>query len=202
MRHNILLITSDEHRFDAVGCNGNPIMKTPNLDNLANEGLNFQNHTCSAPVCTPARASILTGQYSSTHGAWHVGHTLDRNKPGLAHLLSKEGYRCGFFGKAHFEPELSQFAVNMDRSQPYYGFHDFAITEDNPAGDYVEWVQTHFPEYKDSVYQTVHEDMQRPPIPMRESGAFKAVFTSPLPEEAHQTAWIADRTMDFTAIMD
>jgi arylsulfatase A-like enzyme len=197
MSSNILLITSDEHRFDALGCNSSPYVNTPHLDKLAREGLNFQNHTCSAPVCTPARASILTGQYSRTHGAWHVGYMLNQNKPGLAHWLSKEGYRCGFFGKAHFEPELSQFAENMDHSKPYYGFQDFAITEDNPAGEYIEWVKSNFPEYRDSVYRTVHEEMQRPPIPLRESGTFKAVYTSPIPEEVHQTAWIADRTLDF-----
>jgi arylsulfatase len=93
MRPNVLLITADEHRFDVLGCNGNPVVKTPHLDRLAREGINFQNHTCSAPLCTPARASILTGQYPRTHGARQVGYTLDKNKSGLAHWLQMRAFR-------------------------------------------------------------------------------------------------------------
>lgn len=64
---NILFIGSDQHRYDCVGANGNSIIKTPSLDRLAAEGMNFTQAYTACPVCTPARASLLTGQWSFKH---------------------------------------------------------------------------------------------------------------------------------------
>ena len=83
--YNVLLITSDQQRYDAMGCNGNRHILTPNLDRLAREGVCFSNHTTSCAICTPARASMLLGQYPHTHGAWNVGTTMDPAGRGLSH---------------------------------------------------------------------------------------------------------------------
>ena len=198
---NILLITTDEQRFDTLGCNNNSYIKTPNLDRLATEGINFINHTCSSPICTPSRASILTGQYCRTHGAWDVGYTLDKEPIGLAGWLSEKGYECGIFGKAHFEPELSNFVENMDHNEPYYGFSKFQLTEDNLIGEYLKWIKDNHPNYYNNALKLGNESTSAPYVeygePMRDEGRIKAVFTSEIPENLHQTAWITDKSLDF-----
>ncbi len=199
-KYNLLMITTDEQRFDTLGCNNNPYIKTPNLDRLAKEGINFINHTCSSPICTPSRASILTGQYCRTHGAWDVGYTLKHPK-GLAGWLSKNGYECGIFGKAHFEPELSNFVENMNHDEKYYGFSEFKLTEDNLIGEYLNWMKDHHPDHYQNALKLGNESTSAPYVdygqPLRDEGHIKAVFTSELPENLHQTAWISDKTIDF-----
>ncbi|MFX1453706.1 MAG: sulfatase-like hydrolase/transferase, partial [Promethearchaeota archaeon] len=159
---NILLITTDEQRFDTVGYNNNPHIKTPNLDRLAKEGINFVNHTCSSPICTPSRASILTGQYCRTHGAWDVGYTLGKHPKGLARWLSKNGYNCGIFGKAHFEPELSNFVETMNHNRSYYGFSEFQLTEDNLVGEYLKWLKKHHPDHYQNALKLGNESTSAP----------------------------------------
>ena len=65
---NILLIHSDQHRYDCLGINGHPFIETPNLDRLAAEGINFTHAFTPIPLCTPARNCLLHGQWSTEHG--------------------------------------------------------------------------------------------------------------------------------------
>ena len=197
-RPNVLLITTDEQRFDAAGFNGNRHIKTPNLDALAEDSVVLSNHTCSSPICTPARASILTGLYPYSHGAWHVGYKLDESIGGLAHWLGDAGYHCGFSGKAHFEAEESGYVNTLQERKEYYGFTETHITEDVPDGEYVDWIREAYPGLGDTYLKACHEDVQKPPIPMAGTGRIDAVYTSPVPEAAHQTAWITDRAIDMT----
>lgn len=102
-RPNILLITSDQHRADHLSIAGLEAIQTPNLDRLGREGCHIgRAYTCS-PVCTPARVSLLTGQYPSRHGAYSIGVTTEpfptTTVPGL---LAQAGYRTALFGKSHF----------------------------------------------------------------------------------------------------
>ncbi len=194
---NILLITTDEQRFDTLGCHHNPIVKTPHLDQLAGEGIDFLNHRCSNPMCTPARCSILTGLYPRTHGTWENGYSLPDEHQTLSGLLSAEGYSCGLFGKAHFEPETSLYAEKLDHSKPYYGFEYFHITEDNLVGEYLDWIRSEHPEHYQAVLDNSVEGARINPLPDLGPGRLNAIYTSPVPEELHQTAWIADRTIDF-----
>ncbi|MBW2324041.1 MAG: sulfatase-like hydrolase/transferase [Deltaproteobacteria bacterium] len=64
---NIIYFYSDQHRHDAMGCAGNSVIKTPNLDRMANEGMRFSRAYSQCPVCQPARASVLTGLYNHQH---------------------------------------------------------------------------------------------------------------------------------------
>ena len=65
---NVLFIISDQHRSDHMSCSGNKILKTPNLDRLASEGVRFTNAFCTNPMCMPNRATLLTGYYPNVHG--------------------------------------------------------------------------------------------------------------------------------------
>lgn len=98
-RPNVVLIVADDMRWDAMGCAGNPLLKTPSLDRLAGEGTRFSNAFVTTPVCATSRASILTGQYARRHGV-HDFQTPVRD-PAATYpvLLHEAGYYTGFIGK-------------------------------------------------------------------------------------------------------
>ena len=104
---NIVLIFSDQHRGDALGCVGNSAVRTPHLDALAAEGVAFSNCSTSAPLCMPARASLITGQYVNEHGAWGNRHEADRFGQSHVRNIRDAGYCTAVFGKTHFRvPQL------------------------------------------------------------------------------------------------
>ena len=193
---NVLLITTDQQRFDALGCNGNRHIQTPNLDRLAGQSINLQQHFTSYPICTPARCSMLTGCYSRSHGAHSVGTVLPRETPCLTHALSAAGYRCGLMGKAHFEPEKTAYVKKLDRRVPYHGFADWHITEDNMLGEYLEWIEREHPRHLRGALENNHEELHTPQRWGQKDGRADACYVSTIPEHLHQTAWIADRTIE------
>jgi arylsulfatase A-like enzyme len=100
-RPNIIFILTDDHRWDMMGCAGNPIIFTPNLDRLAADGIRFQNAYVTTPISAASRASILTGMYERKHT---YTFTKPPVKPDLLqetypYLLRKSGYHTGFIGK-------------------------------------------------------------------------------------------------------
>jgi choline-sulfatase len=99
---NILLLMSDEHRPDALGCAGNPVIRTPHLDRLAAEGVHFTRAWCQGPLCQPSRASILTGQYVHQHGQTWNGMNMKPEWPTFLKRLQAAGYYTAKIGKAHF----------------------------------------------------------------------------------------------------
>ena len=136
-RPNVLLIHSDQHRFDCVGANqpfvpAGPgrLVRTPNLDALASAGTNFTHAFTPIPLCTPARASLATGAWPSRHGSWVIPNTLgyrpaDPVLPNLYRLTSDAGYRVAHVGKYHQEL----------RGTPL----DHGAAAFRPEEDYVEW---------------------------------------------------------------
>lgn len=100
---NVILIMTDDQGYGDIGAHGNPYLKTPNLDQLYKQSVRFTNfHT--DPSCSPTRAAILTGQYSSRSGVWHTigGRSLlQKDKLTMAEVFSNSGYRTGYFGKWH-----------------------------------------------------------------------------------------------------
>ena len=100
-RSNILCVYVDQMRADAMGCVGNPDVKTPYLDRLAEEGLHFTNAFVSTPLCSPFRGSLLTGKYSHSHGVYGNNLQIDTNQEFLPQAFKDAGYRTGFFGKWH-----------------------------------------------------------------------------------------------------
>ena len=100
---NILIIISDEHRKDAMGCAGDdPIVKTPHLDGLAARGTCFTNAYTPSPMCVPTRASIATGQYIHTIGNWDSASPYDGTARSWMHHLREHGIYTASIGKLHF----------------------------------------------------------------------------------------------------
>jgi len=125
---NIIFLLTDDHRWDALGANGDTIIQTPSLDKLANEGLNFKNAYVTTSICMVSRASILTGQYMSRHGINDFHQSISENALEKTYpaLLKKEGYRIGFVGKYGVgdpkdQPtELFDFWAGTPMHQPNY----------------------------------------------------------------------------------
>jgi len=113
-RPNIVFIMSDDQGYWALGCAGNSEIRTPNLDRLAASGIRFENFFCTSPVCSPSRASFLTGRIPSQHGVhdWiHGGNEKDgieylAGQVGYTDILVANGYACGISGKWHLGDSL------------------------------------------------------------------------------------------------
>lgn len=125
---NILLIHSDQHRYDSVGCNGHPLVQTPNLDRLAAEGVNFEHAFTPSPICSPARGSLITGMWPTQHGCINIPNT-ESYRPmhsGLAttfELLHEAGYAVKYVGKFHKETAgpPTEYGVDEFISEGRYG---------------------------------------------------------------------------------
>lgn len=107
---NILLIVSDDHGTDALGCYGNPVIKTPHLDALAAEGTRFTNAFCTTASCSPSRSVILTGLHNHRNGMYGLEHQVHHfesfdSVKSLPVLLAESGYRTARVGKFHVAPE-------------------------------------------------------------------------------------------------
>ena len=110
MGRKILFVTTDQQRYDTLGCNGGTLARTPVVDGLAAEGYRYERAHPQSVVCMPSRSTIITGQHPSTHGVWMNGVPLPVDAPSVAAVLHDAGYRTALIGKPHFEPFLDPFA--------------------------------------------------------------------------------------------
>ena len=100
-RPNILVILTDDHRYDAMGFLGHPFLETPHLDRLAAEGVHFKNAYVTTSLCSPSRASILTGLYAHNHRVVDNYNPVSESLTFFPELLQKSGYQTAFIGKWH-----------------------------------------------------------------------------------------------------
>ena len=109
MGRKILLVTTDQQRYDTLGCNGGTLARTLVVDALAAQGIRYERAIPQSVVCMPSRSTILTGQHPTTHGVWMNGVPLPVDAPSVADVLHEAGYRTGLIGKAHFQPYFDPF---------------------------------------------------------------------------------------------
>ena len=120
-RPNFLFIMTDQQRADHLGCYGNSIVKTPNIDKIASKGTAWNHFYVANPICMPNRASIMTGRLSSLHGARHNGIPLSKDHNTFVELLRDAGYNTGLIGKSHLQPFTGLPATN--KYEPQAGLH-------------------------------------------------------------------------------
>jgi N-acetylglucosamine-6-sulfatase len=129
-RPNVLFILCDDIRWDALGYAGNPHVKTPNIDRLAHEGVQFKNMFCTTSLCSPSRASILSGLYAHTHGVVNNFTEYPTNFVSFPMQLQKAGYDTAYFGKWH---------MGEDNDQPRPGFNWFVTHKGQGKYFDTEW---------------------------------------------------------------
>ena len=117
---NILFIQLDQQRYDCLGRAGHPLVKTPAIDRLADQGMWFSRAYTAAPLCCPARQTLLSGQWPDKHGGlWNYDQNIPVglfDKPTWTQSLNGLGYRLGYVGKWHVHPRKTP----LD-----FGFHDY-----------------------------------------------------------------------------
>jgi arylsulfatase A-like enzyme len=138
---NFLVIVTDQHRADYLGCYGHPVLKTPNIDSIAAMGTRFEEFHVGSPVCMPNRASLLTGRYPSAHGLRANGDILSWRANTFVDVLKAAGYRTAHVGKSHVQPMTNQPAEQ--RIDPAaLGLIEEAWKDD--GGDYTQEQPHHY----------------------------------------------------------
>jgi arylsulfatase A-like enzyme len=179
---NILWICTDQQRTDTLGCYGNGDVETPTIDALAAGGAQFLHCFAQAPVCTPSRASFLTGRYPRTTGCRQNGQDIAADEVLISRTLAEAGYSCGLAGKLHVSACHPRVAPVGERrvDDGYAEFHwSHHPGQDWPTNQYGRWLAEHGVEYR------------TPPF-----AECRHVRTG-MPEAWHQTTWCAEQAIGF-----
>lgn len=123
---NVLVVVADQWRAQAMGCTGDPNVKTPNFDRLAGQGAHFINAVSGLPVCSPMRASMLTGCRPITHGIFINDVPLDPQANTIGKVFKAAGYDTGFIGKWHVDGHGRSIWIPRERRQ---GFDYWKVLE-------------------------------------------------------------------------
>ena len=214
MGRKILFVTTDQQRYDTLGCNGGQVGRTPVVDALAASGIRYERAIPQSVVCMPSRSTILTGQYPTTHGVWMNGVPLPVNAPSVAADLHRHGYHTALIGKAHFEPFMDAFgrftenllARSGDETAqrpwadgsvgPHRGFDHLEFATHGAAGmlHYAQWLAMNHPEAMGMFYAAVDGSFNVSALGGGETDA-PQVKENPVPREWYHTEWVADRTI-------
>lgn len=227
MARNVILIHADQMRADALGCSGNPVAVTPHLDGLAASGTRFTRHIAANPVCSPSRASLLTGLYPTGHGLWTNGVPLPRAEyqvhdprfqdwshirivpepVTLADWLGAAGYDTAAIGKLHLTPSLSPATYGHPESDARWD----TGANDAWSGPYygfrhVELTHGHGEGPMRRGHYACWLAREHPEaLPLLDAGGPASrlvpevpdLFVSQVPSSLHHSAWIADRAISW-----
>jgi arylsulfatase A-like enzyme len=175
---NILLLMADQFRGDALHCDGNDQIFTPNLDRIAADGARFRCAYSSTPTCTPARAALLTGLSPWRHGLLGYGKIADRYPVEMPRLLKSSGYFTSVIGKCHYTPQRNS-----------HGFDEALLDESGREesvdfrSDYRSWFWSIAPQANPDETGIGWNDYRAAPYA--------------LPQELHPTNWIGTTAVKF-----
>jgi len=221
MGRKILFVTTDQQRYDTLGCNGGRLSRTPVVDGLAAEGIRYERAVPQSVVCMPSRATILTGQHPWTHGVWMNGVALPVDAPSVAAVLHGAGYRTALVGKPHFEPFVDPFGRFVENGLaadgrtrasspgadgtvgPHRGFDHLEFATHGPFGalHYARWLNATHPEAAAGFYPVLGPDLEVNAAGGGHTGA-PQVQDNPVPRDWYHTDWVADRTIDWLTGLD
>lgn len=194
---NIILMLTDQHRLSALGCYGDTPCQTPNLDKLASEGIRFETAYTVCPVCSPARATVMTGLYPHAHGICcnihNLGssiHELTDREELLSRRLQSVGYQCGYTGKWH---------LGTDQTEVFHGPNKPSLPKD--VGFIGHNLPGHgnggfdYPEYKNYLesHNLTHEVEVMNKIPGKRVLSYGGILSGPV--ESTVPYFLADKTI-------
>jgi arylsulfatase A-like enzyme len=193
---NILLITTDQQRYDTLGCNGNALVQTPHIDALAVTGARFEYAYCNNPVCIPSRACIQTGRYTHQHGVRYMENRVN-DTPGLPwwertfmERLQDAGYDTGGFGKIHMFPPRGFSQAQLTNGQGARWKTPYG-SEFGPAqlgDDYAYWLEHKRP----GAYEEIYRQRRT-----AEYDQYLTAVTSVLEYDETVDYWAAQNTIGF-----
>ncbi len=207
MRPNFLVIIVDQMNSFCLGWNGNDEVRTPNLDRLAADGVNFSRAYPTNPVCSPTRASLHTGLTPRQHGLTTNGCNLDENIPTITGLLAEHGYRTHCAGKIHLQPfnteardedgqpasrESQELWNGHDITElplPYYGYQSVDY-----VGGHVDYV---FGDYVNDVEAKRAGTKAELSREKAYHSAGPQTWRMPVPSEWHYNDWITECSIEF-----
>ena len=178
-RPNILLLMTDQQRFDSLGCYGSKAVKTPHLDRLAQQGARYERCYSNATICTPARASLMTGKPVPGHGVYRLHDILPDSEVLLPKRLQSQGYETALVGKLH----VSGLWHEAEVRHPHDGFEHYdwcidpGLNFDSRFNTYARWVEKRDPQF--------YERLKREGKGLRH-----------FPAELHFSTWAAETTID------
>ena len=174
-RPNILWYCTDQQRFDTIAALGYPHVRTPAIDSLARAGVAFTHAYCQSPICTPSRASFMTGMYPTRlHNTRNGNDTFPASPPLLSKLIADSGYDCGMVGKFHLTSSGHRTEPRLDDGFRYWKFSHAPRDDWAEGHDYADWVRE---QGGDLDAMRASDDRVRP--------------------ELHQTKWATDRSIEF-----
>jgi len=177
-RPNILLLFTDQQRWDTIHAGGNPVIKTPNLDRLTREGVSFDSAYTPSPVCVPARCSLIHGQYPHHTGCAENADDMPVDRPNFMQALTDAGYRTHGIGKMHFRPDPQALRGFQTRE------HQEELRADVNDDDYLQYLHR-------NGFRHAYD-------PMGVRGEMYYVpQVAQMPSEHHATSWVGTRSVEF-----
>ena len=195
-RPNVILITTDQQRYDTLGMTGNVLVHTPHIDALAQRGTLFERAYLQNPVCIPSRACLQTGRYTHQHGITYNAREIHKT-PGLPQWevtfmerLQLAGYRTGATGKMHMMPPRG---FNYERLCGGKGYR-WTQSQGSPLGPgplgptYASWLEARHR----GGYELIYEQRRRP-----EYQEYMTAISNVLPLEEYVDYWVAEQAIEF-----
>jgi len=221
---NILFIITDQQRADHTGFMGNKVVRTPNLDSLADRSLVFDNTWVSNPVCMPNRSTIMTGRMPTAHGVIFNDRSLDWGVNTFVRQFRAAGYKTGLLGKSHLQHGMSRFSGLPYRGQPsgilpfkegwdeveheehylnglpedpedFYGFSHIELAINHGARAAGHYLQWAL-ERGAELDDMIPSDKSRAAATQR-SEHWQQIFKPGYDESLHSTSFVTDRTLAF-----
>jgi arylsulfatase A-like enzyme len=225
---SVIILHTDQQRYDSLGCNGNAYAHTPHIDRLAAEGTNFTRHISANPVCMPSRASLMTGLYPPGHNVWSNGVALNRKEyakvnlspdwpeidvvpepPTLADMFAQAGYDTVSFGKLHLTPNLAPAVHGYPESlevwrdgvlDEWHGpYYGFRYVDLTQGHGEQPCHVGHYSLWLAREHPELYQKLVEQNSKTRPFPAIKNLYPSNLPAELHHSNWLAGRLCEYLA---
>ncbi len=190
---HILILMTDQQRADCLSCAGHPQLRTPNMDRLATEGTHFVDACTVSPVCMPARASFITGDYVHEHGIWQNGGELPEGCESFFRRLRDAGYSTAHVGKSHY---YSHGNLHMKEREPWMRPLGFDHVDEIGGPLATCWnTESHMTDRwrRKGLYEEYKKDYEK----RFEHGRANAVWPSPLSVEEHADSYVGRQAVRF-----